>query len=107
MTRLCRCSECDYSDHENIDFASGKPYCTNWKQYIDGGCFYGSVDGYPDAKDNDIYYNPFFGDLWLVQDEHFVKIYNGYKVELDEPVGFIKVGHIPEEVTGLRFGEHL
>ena len=23
MTRLCRCSECDYSDPENIDFASG------------------------------------------------------------------------------------
>lgn len=105
MNRLCRCEECNFSDRDQRDLVTGKPYCMNWKQYLDCGCFYGSVEGYPDAKDNDIYYNPFFGDLWLVRGEHFVKIYNGYQVDLNEPIGLIHVGHIPEDVTGLRFGE--
>lgn len=49
---------------------------------------------YPDAEDGDIYYNPYFGDLWIVQEDKFVKINDGYSIELDDPVGFIKVGHI-------------
>lgn len=35
-----------------------------------------------------------FGDLWVVDGASFIKINNGYAIELDEPEGFIKVGHI-------------
>ena len=38
--------------------------------------------------------NPCFGDLWVVDGASFIKINNGYAIELDEPEGFIKVGHI-------------
>lgn len=44
-------------------------------------------------EDGDIYFNPFFGDLWIVDDGDFVKINDGYRVEVDIPEGFIKVGH--------------
>ena len=44
--------------------------------------------------DGDIYLNPCFGDLWVVDGASFIKINNGYAIELDEPEGFIKVGHI-------------
>ena len=43
---------------------------------------------------NTIYLNPCFGDLWVVDGASFIKINNGYAIELDEPEGFIKVGHI-------------
>lgn len=33
-------------------------------------------------------------DLWVVDGASFIKINNGYAIELDEPEGFIKVGHI-------------
>lgn len=46
------------------------------------------------AEDGDIYLNPFFGDLWVVDGKSFIKINNGYSVDIDEPEGFIKVGHI-------------
>ena len=45
-------------------------------------------------QDGDIYLNPCFGDLWVVDGASFIKINNGYAIELDEPEGFIKVGHI-------------
>ena len=48
-------------------------------------------------QDGDIYLNPCFGDLWVVDGASFIKINNGYAIELDEPEGFIKVGH-PDEV---------
>ena len=35
-----------------------------------------------------------FDDLWVVDGASFIKINNGYAIELDEPEGFIKVGHI-------------
>lgn len=49
---------------------------------------------YADAVNGDIYLNPFFGDLWIVDDGYFIKINDGYSVELDEPAGFVKVGHV-------------
>lgn len=41
-----------------------------------------------------MYLNPLFGDLWIVDGKTFVKINDGYIIDLDEPDGFIKVGHI-------------
>lgn len=49
---------------------------------------------YPDAVDGDIYYNPCFCDLWIVDGRFFIKINDGYQAALDEPVGFVKVGHV-------------
>lgn len=42
----------------------------------------------------DIYLNPAFGDMWIVDGSEFVKINDGLRIDLDEPVGFIKVGHV-------------
>lgn len=49
---------------------------------------------YPDAVDGDIYWNPVFGDLWMVSKNRFRKINDSYSCDLDEPVGFVKVGHV-------------
>lgn len=51
-------------------------------------------ESYPDAVNGDIYINPLFGDLWVVDNRAFVKINDGYTVDLDEPCGFVKVGHV-------------
>ena len=40
-------------------------------------------------QDGDIYLNPCFGDLWVVDGTSFIKINNGYAIDLDEPEGFI------------------
>lgn len=45
-------------------------------------------------QDGDIYLNPYFGDLRVVDGASFIKINDGYEIELDEPEGFVKVGHI-------------
>ena len=55
---------------------------------------------YQDAVDGDIYFNPVFGDLWIVENGKFVKINDGYNIYLDEQENFIKVGH--EEWTKIR-----
>ena len=52
------------------------------------------VTEYPDAVDGDIYWNPVFYDLWIVDSGTFIKINDGYTIDLDEPEGFIKVGHV-------------
>lgn len=49
---------------------------------------------YEDAVDGDIYFNPCFGDLWIVHNKQFIKINDGYSIDLNEPDGFIKVGHV-------------
>ena len=54
---------------------------------------------YEDAVDGDIYLNPCFGDLWIVQNKQFIKINDGYLIDLDEPSGFIKVGHVEGVIT--------
>ena len=48
---------------------------------------------YRDAVDGDIYFNPVFGDLWIVEHGCFIKINDRYDIPLDEPEHFIKVGH--------------
>lgn len=53
-----------------------------------------NVDEYPDAVDGDIYYNPLFGDHWIVQGDRFIKINENFSMAKHEPSGFIKVGHI-------------
>lgn len=46
------------------------------------------------AQDGDIYFNPFFGDYWLVKNGSFVLINDGMSVPLSDPEGFRRVGHI-------------
>ena len=48
---------------------------------------------YQDAIDGDIYFDPVFGDLWIVENGKFVKINDRYDIPLDEPEHFIKVDH--------------
>ena len=48
---------------------------------------------YQDAINGDIYFNPVFGDLWIVECRKFIKINDRYDIPLDEPEHFIKVGH--------------
>ena len=48
---------------------------------------------YQDAVNGDIYFNPVFGDLWIVENGKFIKINDGYDISLNEPEHFIKVGH--------------
>lgn len=45
-------------------------------------------------KDGDIYLNTFCGDLWVVENPNYIKINDGTKIPLDDPEGFIYVGHI-------------
>ena len=48
---------------------------------------------YQDAINGDIYFNPVFGDLWIVENGKFVKINDGYDISLNEPEHFIEVVH--------------
>lgn len=50
-------------------------------------------------ENGDIYLNPFFGDLWVVDGDSFIKINNWHRIDIDEPEGFIKVGHIDNVVN--------
>lgn len=49
---------------------------------------------YENAVNGDIYLNPCFGDLWIVDDGRFIKINDGYGIDIDDPIGFIRVGHV-------------
>ena len=51
-------------------------------------------NNYPDVVDGDVYFNPLWGDLWIVNGSHFVKINDGYDIELNDVADFIKVGHV-------------
>ena len=43
----------------------------------------------------DIYYNPFFGDLWIIQnDTKIKKINDSYTTDIDNVAEFVYVGHI-------------
>lgn len=57
---------------------------------------------YVDAVDGDIYLNPVFGDLWIVDGESFIKINDGYTIDIDEPAGFVKVGHVDDVINKKR-----
>lgn len=46
----------------------------------------------------DIYYNPFFGDLWIIQnDTKIKKINDSYITDIDDVAEFVYVGHIDLE----------
>ena len=46
----------------------------------------------------DIYYNPFFGDLWIIQnDTKIKKINDSYTTDIDNVAEFVYVGHIDLE----------
>lgn len=55
-------------------------------------------ENYPEATNGDIYLNPYAGDLWVVDNRKFVKINDGRFVDIDDPVDFIKVGHIDNAI---------
>lgn len=57
---------------------------------------------YADAVDGDIYLNPFFCDMWIVDGQKFVKINDGLTVDLDEPTGWEKVGHVDGVINKKR-----
>lgn len=57
---------------------------------------------YPDAVDGDIYLNPSFGDMWIVDGDTFVKINDGYTMDLDDTYDFIKVGHVDGVINKTR-----
>lgn len=54
-------------------------------------------------NDGDIYLNPYFGDMWIVDGNSFIKINDGYTINIDEPEGFVKVGHVDDVIN--RRGE--
>lgn len=51
------------------------------------------------SSDGDIYLNPCFGDLWILQGDELILINDGYSIDIDDPVGFIKVGHVDDVIT--------
>lgn len=65
-----------------------------WDDYIESLSTSIHEDAPPDAIDGDVYLNPLFGDLWIIKGDHFVKINDGYDIELDDVADFIKVGHV-------------
>lgn len=72
-------------------------YCPNCGAKMDGDklkCEDFEEYSYKDAVDGDIYLNPFFGDMWIVDNKRFIKINDGYTVDIDDPKGFVKVGHV-------------
>lgn len=73
------CTECNLRTDE---FPSLKKAADNWNERAEK------------RKDGDIYWNPAFGDLWIVDKDEFIKINDGCRIECDVPEGFVKVGHV-------------
>lgn len=71
-----------------------------WKDCEMDGDIQGS--GGSNYQDGDIYLNLLFGDLWVVDGSSFIKINNGYEIDLDEPECFVKVGHISGVINKKR-----
>lgn len=57
------------------------------------------IERYPGIEDGDIYMNPLFKDMWIVDKGRFIKINDGYCIDITQPEGFVKIGH----VDGLAF----
>lgn len=51
-------------------------------------------ENYGEIENGDIYLNPLYGDLWIVDGVEFIKINDGYTVDIDDTCDFIKVGHV-------------
>lgn len=57
--------------------------------------------GEKEFVNGDIYYNPFFGDLWIIQnDTKIKKINDSYTTDIDDVAEFVYVGHINLEQQG-------
>lgn len=49
----------------------------------------------------DVYYNSFFGDLWIIQnDTKIKKINDSYTTDINDVAEFVYVGHIDLEQQG-------
>lgn len=58
--------------------------------------------GEKEFVNGDIYYNPFFGDLWIIQnDTKIKKINDSYITDIDDVTEFVYVGHIDLEQQGV------
>lgn len=58
--------------------------------------------GEKEFVNGDIYYNPFFGDLWIIQnDTKIKKINDSYITDIDDVAEFVYVGHINLEQQGV------
>ena len=58
--------------------------------------------GEKEFVNGDIYYNPFFGDLWIIQnDTKIKKINDSYITDIDDVAEFVYVGHIDLEQQGV------
>lgn len=54
--------------------------------------------GEKEFVNGDIYYNPFFGDLWIIQnDTKIKKINDSYITDIDDVAEFVYVGYIDLE----------
>lgn len=94
MQDKCNCvyaqaGECPEADCDR-DFWCSEADCPSWWKPS------------PCLQNGDIYLNPCFGDLWVVDGASFIKINDGYTIDLDEPEGFIKVGHINDVINKRR-----
>lgn len=57
--------------------------------------------GEKEFVNGDIYYNPFFGDLWIIQnDTKIKKINDSYITDIDDVAEFVYVGHIDLKQRG-------
>ena len=58
--------------------------------------------GEKEFVNGDIYYNPFFGDLWIIQnDTKIKKINDSYITDIDDVAEFVYIGHIDLEQQGV------
>lgn len=58
--------------------------------------------GEKEFVNGDIYYNPFFGDLWIIQnDTKIKKINDSYITDIDDVAEFVYVGHIDLKQQGV------
>lgn len=45
-------------------------------------------------NDGDVYFDPFFEELWVVEGDYFLKINDVDSATIERTPGFVKVGHI-------------
>ena len=45
-------------------------------------------------NDGDVYFDPFFEELWVVEGDYFLKINDVDTATIERTPGFVKVGHI-------------
>lgn len=55
-----------------------------------------------EISDGDVSINTFFGDLWVVDGQTFIKINDGYTIEIDELKGFVKVRRVDSVANRIK-----